>query len=131
VYLLFFIHCLLVIAFYYAEPLITRCTIFGGDVPGNIDSPEIKNILNEKEVIEVEGKRIGVVHRHGLFFSDRKIENRFQGEKIDIFIHGHTHQLRKEKKGNIYYLNPGPFPKSMLIINLERGKEIEIEAIKL
>src|SRR4030043_85912 len=31
-YLVFFIACLLVIVFYYAEPLITSCTIFGGDV---------------------------------------------------------------------------------------------------
>jgi hypothetical protein len=95
-------------------------------VAGNMDSPEIKNTLGEKEVIEVEGKRIGIVHRHGLFFSDRKLKNRFEGDKIDIFIHGHTHQLRSEKKGNVYYLNPGPFPKSMLIINLVKGKEIEI-----
>jgi putative phosphoesterase len=100
-------------------------------VAGNMDSPEIKNILREKEVIEAEGKRIAVVHRHGLVFGDRKMKNRFQGEKIDIFIHGHTHQLRNEKKGDVYYLNPGPFPKSMLIINLEKGKEIEIEAIRL
>jgi putative phosphoesterase len=100
-------------------------------VAGNMDSPEIKNILREKEVIEVEGKRIGIGHRYGGFFADRKLENKFQGEKIDIFIHGHTHQLRNEKKGDIYYLNPGPFPKSMLIINLEKDKEIEIEAMKL
>jgi len=96
-------------------------------VAGNMDSPEIKNILLEKEVIEVEGKRIGIVHRYGGFFADRKLENRFQGEKIDIFIHGHTHQLRKTKKGDVYYLNPGRFPNSMLILNLEKGKEIEIE----
>jgi hypothetical protein len=100
-------------------------------VAGNMDSPDIKNILREKEVIEVEGKRIGVVHRHGLFFSDRKMENRFQGEKIDIFIHGHTHHLRNEKKGDFYYLNPGSFPKSMLIINLEKDEEIEIETKRL
>jgi putative phosphoesterase len=100
-------------------------------VAGNMDSPDIKNILTEKQVIEVEGKRIGVVHRHGLFFSDRKMENRFQREKIDIFIHGHTHQLRKEKKGDLYYLNPGPFPKSMLILNLEKYKEMEIETKRL
>jgi putative phosphoesterase len=100
-------------------------------VVGNMDSPEIKNLLREKEVIEVEGKRIGVVHKHGLFFSDRRLENRFRGEKIDIFIHGHTHQLRNERKGDIYYLNPGSFPKSMLIINLEKGKEMEIEAVRL
>ncbi len=100
-------------------------------VAGNMDSPEIKNILREKEVIEVEGKRIGIVHRYGGFFADRKLESTFQGKKIDIFIHGHTHQLRNEKKGDVYYLNPGPFPKSMLIINLKKDKEIEIETIRL
>jgi putative phosphoesterase len=100
-------------------------------VAGNMDPPEIRNILKEKEVIEVEGKRIGVIHKHGLFFSDRKMENRFQGEKIDIFIHGHTHILRKEKKGDVYYLNPGPFPRSMLIINLEKDKKMEVETKSL
>jgi uncharacterized protein len=99
-------------------------------VAGNMDSPEIRNILKEREIIEVEGKRIGVIHKPG-FFSDRKMVNRFQGEKIDIFIHGHTHLLRNEKKGEVYYLNPGPFPRSMLIIDLEKDKEIEVETKSL
>jgi len=100
-------------------------------VAGNMDPASIKNILQEKEIIEVEGKKIGVIHKHGLLFSDRKMENRFQGEKIDIFIHGHTHQLRQERKGDVYYLNPGSFPESMLIINLEKDEEIEIETKRL
>jgi len=100
-------------------------------VAGNMDPASIKNILQEKEIIEAEGKKIGVIHKHGLLFSDRKMENRFQGEKIDIFIHGHTHQLRQERKGDVYYLNPGSFPESMLIINLEKDKEIGIETKRL
>ncbi len=100
-------------------------------VAGNMDPPEIRNILKEREIIEVEWKKIGVIHRHGLFFGDRKLENKFKSEKIDLFIHGHTHQLRKEKKGDVYYLNPGLFPRSMLIINLEKDKEIEIKTIRL
>jgi putative phosphoesterase len=100
-------------------------------VAGNMDSPEIRNILREKEVIEVEGKRIGIVHGYRLPFGDRKLESKFKEEKIAIFIHGHTHRLRKEKKGDVYYLNPGSFPKSMLIINLEKDKEIKVETIRL
>ena len=96
-------------------------------VAGNMDPSAIRNLLKEKEIIEVEGKRIGVFHGHGLFFTDKKLEDKFRVEKIDLYIHGHTHRLRKEKKKDTYYLNPGPFPKSMLIINLEKGKEIEIE----
>jgi uncharacterized protein len=99
-------------------------------VAGNMDPPSIREILKEKEIIEVEGKRIGVFHGHGLFFMDRKLENKFKGEKIDIYLHGHTHRLRNEKKKDIYFLNPGPFPKSMLIVNLEKSREIEVEVVR-
>ncbi|MFZ6016820.1 MAG: metallophosphoesterase family protein [Nitrospirota bacterium] len=99
-------------------------------VSGNMDPPAIREILKEKEIIEVEGKKIGIFHRYGLFFANRKLENIFKGEKIDIYFHGHTHRLRKEKKGDVYYLNPGPFPKSMLIVSLEKGKEIEVKIIR-
>ena len=95
-------------------------------VAGNMDSSEIRKTLKEKEIVEVGGKRIGIFHGHGLFLTDKKLENRFEGEKIDIYLHGHTHQLRKEKKKDVYYLNPGSFPKSMLIVTLEEGIEIEI-----
>jgi putative phosphoesterase len=98
-------------------------------VAGNMDPSAIRNLLKEKEIIEVEGKRIGVFHGYGLFLTDKKLEDKFKGEKIDLYIHGHTHRLRKEKKKDIYYLNPGPFPKSMLVINIEKDKEIEIEIL--
>lgn len=99
-------------------------------VAGNMDPPEIRKTLKEKEIIEVEGKRIGVIHGYGLFFIDKKLEDKFKGEKIDLYLHGHTHRLRREKKKGVYYLNPGPFPKSMLIISLEKGKEIEVEIVR-
>ncbi len=99
-------------------------------VAGNMDPSAIRNVLKEKEIIEVEEKRIGVFHGYGLFLTDKKLEDKFKEEKIDLYIHGHTHRLRKEKKKDIYYLNPGPFPKSMLVINLEKGKEIEIVSFK-
>jgi putative phosphoesterase len=99
-------------------------------VAGNMDLMGIRKILKEKELIEVEGKRIAIYHGHGAFFLDKGLKNKFKGEKIDIYVHGHTHRLRKEKKGDIYYLNPGRFP-SMLIMNLEKGKEIDIETVTL
>ena len=99
-------------------------------VAGNMDPPAIRELLKEKEIIEVEGKRIGIFHGHGLFFTDTRLENRFKGEKIDLYLHGHTHRVRNEKKKGFYYLNPGPFPKSMLIISLEKGKEIDVEIVR-
>lgn len=99
-------------------------------VAGNMDSMDIRTQLNEKELIEVEGRQFAIFHGHGTFFLDKKLKNKFKDKKIDIYVHGHTHRLRKEKKGNVYYLNPGRFP-SMLIINLEKGQEIEIETMTL
>lgn len=99
-------------------------------VAGNMDELSIKKALKEKEILEIEGKKIGVFHGYGLF-TDAKLENAFKGEKIDIYLHGHTHQLRNEKKKDIYFLNPGVFPKSMLIINLEKDKEVEVQAVRL
>lgn len=99
-------------------------------VAGNMDSVDIRTQLNEKELIEVEGKQFAIYHGHGTFFLDKGLKNKFKGKKIDIYVHGHTHRLRKEKKGGIYYLNPGRFP-SMLIIHLEKGKEIDIETTTL
>lgn len=94
-------------------------------VSGNMDSAEIRNMLKEEEIIEVEGKKIGIYHGHGSFLT--KLENKFQGEKIDLYLHGHTHRLRNEKKRDTYYLNPGSFPKSMLIVTIEKDREIEVE----
>ena len=99
-------------------------------VAGNMDSPEIRNLLKEKEVLEVKGKRLGIFHGHGSFFIDKGLHDQFKGEKIDIYVHGHTHRVRTEKKKGVYYVNPGRFP-SMLILNLEKGKEVGIERIVL
>lgn len=98
-------------------------------VVGNMDPSEIRSILKEKEIIEAEGKKIGIIHGYGLFFTDKKLEGRFKEEKIDLFLYGHTHRLRTEKKKDIYYLNPGPFSKSMLVISLEKDADIDVEIV--
>jgi putative phosphoesterase len=99
-------------------------------VAGNMDSPEIRKTLKEKEIIEAEGRRLGIFHGHGSFFIDKGLHDKFKGEKIDIYVHGHTHRVRTEKKKGIYYLNPGSFP-SMLIITLRKGEGIDINKVIL
>ena len=99
-------------------------------VAGNMDSPEIRVTLKERELIEAEGRRLGIFHGHGSFSIDKGLHDQFKGEKIDIYIHGHTHRVRTEKKRGVYYLNPGRFP-SMLIITLKKGGGIDISKIIL
>ena len=99
-------------------------------VAGNMDSPDIKKKLKGKEILEAEGKIIGVTHGYG-FFTDHKLEEMFKEEEIDIFFYGHTHSLRKEIKEGIYYLNPGPFRQSMLLVTIEKDKDINVELRRL
>ena len=99
-------------------------------VAGNMDSGELRKLLRDKEVLEVEGKRIAVCHGHALNFLDRMLEKKFPGKKIDIYIHGHTHRLRNEKKNNVYYLNPGRFP-SMLILDIRVDQDISVKETRL
>jgi hypothetical protein len=51
-------------------------------VAGNMDSPEIKNILTEKEVIEVEGERIGVVLGMGCSLVIERWKTNFKGKRL-------------------------------------------------
>ncbi|OZV12101.1 YfcE family phosphodiesterase [Tissierella sp. P1] len=75
---------------------------------GNVDEPEVKNLIKEKEVVTIEGYRIGIFHGHGTISNtlDRAYE-KFREDDVDIIIFGHSHQpLVKTKKG-ILMLNPG------------------------
>lgn len=98
-------------------------------VAGNMDPPEIHRILKKKEITEIDGKRIGVFHGYGLF-TDERLVNEFKGEKIDLFLYGHTHQLRKETKEGVHYLNPGALGKSMIVITIEKNKDINARIIE-
>jgi len=75
---------------------------------GNADSDEIKETLKEKEVLEVEGLRIGIFHGHGEKKTtiERAVEA-LQQEHVDIIIFGHSHQPLIQSKKGILLLNPG------------------------
>ncbi len=75
---------------------------------GNVDSPEVRALIKEKEVINIEGYKIGVYHGHGKGSStlDRAYE-KFESDDVDIIIFGHSHQPLVKTKNGILMLNPG------------------------
>ncbi len=97
-------------------------------VRGNMDSEELKRLLPEKELLRIEGKRIGITHGWGAPFG---IEDRVRGmfEAIDIIIFGHSHQSKNEVKKGILFFNPGRAQDSFGILTI--GEEIKGEIIKL
>ena len=95
---------------------------------GNMDSEEIKRILPEKELLIIEGKRIGITHGSGAPYG---IDDRVGGmfEDVDIIVYGHSHYPQNEVKRGILFFNPGQARNSFGILTI--GEEIKGEIVSL
>ncbi len=77
-------------------------------VAGNHDSQAIKSILPASDVIDIHGKRIGIVHGcWSPVSSTRRMMKRFRGIKLDDMLYGHTHLIRNEIMNDVLVFNPG------------------------
>ncbi|TGB01270.1 metallophosphoesterase family protein [Halobacillus salinus] len=77
-------------------------------VYGNVDGEDIQAIFPFKQIIEAEGKRIGLVHGHGeKKTTEKRVVEAFGEEELDLIIFGHSHLplLRFVKKTMLF--NPG------------------------
>ena len=97
-------------------------------VRGNMDSEELKQILPEKEILEIEGRRVGIIHGWG---SPHGIDDRVGGmfEDVDIIVYGHSHHSQNEVKRGILFFNPGQARNSFGILTIDR--EVRGEIINL
>lgn len=97
-------------------------------VRGNMDSYELREMLPEKEVFQIEGKRIGIIHGWG---SPYGIEQRVRREfsEVDIIIYGHSHVAQNKIIDGILFFNPGPGRESFGL--LEIGPQIRGEIVKV
>jgi putative phosphoesterase len=97
-------------------------------VRGNMDSDEIKEILPEKELLEIEGKKIGIIHGWGSPYGiDDRVGNVFG--RVGIIIFGHSHYPQNETKNGVLFFNPGQARNSFGILTI--GAEVSGEIIKL
>lgn len=75
---------------------------------GNMDGLELRQILPERDLFEVEGVRFGLYHGHGSV--DKVLEiikNEFKKDKVNVAIFGHSHFPVNETINNVLYFNPG------------------------
>ena len=80
------------------------------DVYGNADPIDVRNITKSKEIIEIFGKKIGIVHPAIDGPDDNledKVLNEFANEDLDIITYGHSHESKIITKENILLVNPG------------------------
>lgn len=74
---------------------------------GNMDHSKIKNCLDKKKVVSLQGKRFGMYHGSGSPFGlGERIYKEFE-EKADVIIFGHSHLPYNRKKDNTLLFNPG------------------------
>jgi putative phosphoesterase len=97
-------------------------------VQGNMDSEELKQLLPEKELLVIEGKKVGIIHGWG---SPHGIDDRVGGmfDDVDIIVYGHSHHSQNEVKNGILFFNPGQAKNSFGILTI--GREVRGEIINL
>jgi putative phosphoesterase len=75
-------------------------------VTGNMDLQSVRRRFPQKQVLEINGHRIGIIHGWGAPFDiEEKLVKEF--DNIDCLIYGHTHQAVHYEKDGIVYFNPG------------------------
>ncbi len=106
---------------------------------GNMDSEELKYQLPEKDIIEIEGVRIGLAHGWGTPAEVKKrVRSLFDGDNIQVFVFGHSHQPEVNWESGLLYLNPGS-PTDMIFapyfsygrLVIDNGRIVQSEIIRL
>ena len=77
-------------------------------VAGNMDLDEVRKKYPAKQLLEVLGYRIGVMHGFGspAGLLELLVEA-FKEDDCDLVIFGHSHRSFNEKVGGVLFFNPG------------------------
>ena len=75
-------------------------------VQGNMDGGAIRDRFAEKEVIQVNGFCLGLIHGWGSPFG---IEKRIRSEfgEVHAIVYGHSHRSVNHSRGGVLFFNPG------------------------
>lgn len=95
-------------------------------VRGNMDRYELTEMLPEKEVLVLGGKRIGITHGSGS--PDGLVERvRKMFDDVDVIIYGHSHMSQNEVIDGILFFNPGDGRRSFGLLTI--GEDIKGQII--
>ena len=100
---------------------------------GNVDGGELLERLPRDDVVEVEGKRLYLLHDRG----ELDLDPSEQGAGFDAVITGHSHRPREERIDGVLYLNPGSIgprrfslPISMAWLTLDAELAVEFQTFE-
>ena len=105
-------------------------------VAGNMDEPELKELLLKERVVEVDGARIAMLHEAGPR-AGRQARLAARFPDCHAVVYGHTHMPHVERFQHLWILNPGSpterrsSPRHSMIVLRVDGDEIEPELVPL
>lgn len=75
-------------------------------VYGNMDSPEVRRILKDKEIVHAGKFKIGLIHGYG---APKDLMDTVKTEfaNVDAIVFGHSHIAMNVIKDGILFFNPG------------------------
>jgi putative phosphoesterase len=77
-------------------------------VYGNMDGANLRKVLPEKQILEIESVRIGLFHGEGPAKNVlESVKQKFKKDKVDMVIFGHSHTPLHTVIDNVLYFNPG------------------------
>lgn len=90
-----------------------------------MDSTELKRILPERDVFEVNGRKIGLMHGSGapLGIAER-VKKQFT--EVDIIIFGHSHEPCNRDIQGVLLFNPGQARNSFGLLTIDDGIKARI-----
>ena len=93
-------------------------------VHGDTDVQELMELLPERETIEVEGVKIGIIHK-GQLTSDHVDGLRYLAKEmgVDVLVFGHFHHPIIEQTEEVLLLSPG----SAIVPGVAEPSAIELE----
>jgi len=105
-------------------------------VAGNMDQDEVRKRYPEKEVFEISGYKIGVMHGCGSPLNlVELLKNAFKQDKPDIIVFGHSHKPMNEFIDGVLFFNPGSATDFTVEYNsygiIEINKEINARIVKI
>jgi uncharacterized protein len=74
---------------------------------GNHDGEAIQSQLKKSEDVEIEGWKLGLIHRVFPLGSRLRLRHCFKGLNVDAILYGHSHVPVIERDKGIIYFNPG------------------------
>ncbi|MDU1421569.1 MAG: YfcE family phosphodiesterase [Clostridium botulinum] len=97
---------------------------------GNNDRGRLRQELKEKEIVTLNGYKVGLFHGHGTEKNTLdRVYNIFKDDNVDIILFGHSHQPMIKTKNKTLIINPGSPSKkirerwfSYVVLSLKKDK---------